>query len=101
MEPTGGAAFPKVGQLPYLLTLQPYGFLWFQLAQGVDAPEWATSAPGVEIEHHTFVLRPDLDGIVDAANRFVLERDVLPDYIAHRRWFGARTKRLLQSGFCA
>jgi len=94
VELTGGAAFPKVGQLPYLLTLQPYGFLWFQLAQGVDAPEWATSAPGVEIEHHTFVLRPDLDGIVDAANRFVLERDVLPDYIAHRRWFGGKDEAI-------
>jgi maltose alpha-D-glucosyltransferase / alpha-amylase len=90
IELTGGAAFPKIGQLPYLLTLQPYGFLWFQLAENVDAPEWASSAPGIEIERHTFVLRPDLDDIADPANRSVLERDVLPDYIAHRRWFGGK-----------
>ncbi|KGF69184.1 alpha-amylase [Hoeflea sp. BAL378] len=90
VELTGGAAFPKIGQLPYLLTLQPYGFLWFQLAEGVEPPKWATSAPGEEIEHHTFVLRSGLDGIADFANRAALERDVLPGYIAHRRWFGGK-----------
>ncbi|MCY0096929.1 maltose alpha-D-glucosyltransferase [Hoeflea ulvae] len=90
VELTGGAAFPKIGQLPYLLTLQPYGFLWFKLAEGVDAPEWATSAPGVEIERHTFVLRPELDDIVRSGNRELLEAEVLPDYIAQRRWFGGK-----------
>ncbi|PWW03569.1 maltose alpha-D-glucosyltransferase/alpha-amylase [Hoeflea marina] len=94
VELTGGAAFPKIGQLPYLLTLQPYGFLWFQLAKGVDAPEWASSAPGIEIERHTFVLRPDLGDIADPANRAVLERDVLPGYIPHRRWFGGKDEQV-------
>jgi maltose alpha-D-glucosyltransferase/alpha-amylase len=27
--------FPKIGELPYLLTLGPYGFYWFQI---VEAP---------------------------------------------------------------
>jgi maltose alpha-D-glucosyltransferase/alpha-amylase len=30
----GRTRFPKVGQLPYLLTLAPRGFYWFQLVQG-------------------------------------------------------------------
>jgi maltose alpha-D-glucosyltransferase / alpha-amylase len=25
--------FPPIGQLPYLLTLAPYGFLWFDLSE--------------------------------------------------------------------
>ena len=32
VEIVGGSAFPPIGQLPYLLTLPPYGFYWFVLA---------------------------------------------------------------------
>jgi len=30
-ELMGGARFPRIGELPYLVTLPPYGFYWFQL----------------------------------------------------------------------
>jgi len=30
-ELTGRVRFPRVGQLPYLLTLPGHGFYWFQL----------------------------------------------------------------------
>ena len=33
IELLGRVPFPRVGQLPYLLTLAPYGFLWFDLSQ--------------------------------------------------------------------
>jgi maltose alpha-D-glucosyltransferase/alpha-amylase len=36
IELLGRVPFPRVGQLPYLLTLGPYGFLWFDLTQ--EAP---------------------------------------------------------------
>ncbi|MBI2709300.1 MAG: maltose alpha-D-glucosyltransferase [Actinobacteria bacterium] len=35
VELTGGVPFPRVGELPYFVTLAPYGFLWFQL---LDTP---------------------------------------------------------------
>jgi maltose alpha-D-glucosyltransferase/alpha-amylase len=28
--------FPKIGELPYLLTLAPRGFYWFQLTEDPD-----------------------------------------------------------------
>jgi maltose alpha-D-glucosyltransferase/alpha-amylase len=31
VELLGGAQFPQIGELPYLLTLGGYGFLWFRL----------------------------------------------------------------------
>jgi maltose alpha-D-glucosyltransferase / alpha-amylase len=34
VEMLGQTAFPPVGELPYLLTLAPRGFFWFQLRQG-------------------------------------------------------------------
>jgi maltose alpha-D-glucosyltransferase/alpha-amylase len=30
---SGRTAFPPIGELPYLLTLAPRGFFWFQLRQ--------------------------------------------------------------------
>jgi maltose alpha-D-glucosyltransferase/alpha-amylase len=33
IELLGRVPFPPIGQLPYLLTLAPYGFLWFDLSQ--------------------------------------------------------------------
>jgi maltose alpha-D-glucosyltransferase/alpha-amylase len=33
MELTGGVRFPKIGELPYLLTLPGHGFYWFQLVE--------------------------------------------------------------------
>ena len=31
VELMGRVAFPRVGELPYLLTLGPHGFYWFEL----------------------------------------------------------------------
>src|SRR3546814_669177 len=33
VELLGGVPFPAIGELPYLLTLAPYGFYWFRLPQ--------------------------------------------------------------------
>ena len=30
---TGHVEFPRIGQLPYLLTLPGHGFYWFQLRE--------------------------------------------------------------------
>jgi maltose alpha-D-glucosyltransferase/alpha-amylase len=30
----GRSRFPKIGELPYLLTLAPRGFFWFLLRKG-------------------------------------------------------------------
>ena len=98
IELSGEVAFPKVGQLPYLLTLPPYGFSWFLLSEGAEAPEWASAAPGEAVERFTFVLRPGLGDIALGANRGVLEGDVLPDYIAQRRWFAAKDEAI--TGVC-
>ena len=35
VEIFGRSRLPKIGQLPYLLTLAPRGFYWFQLVEDV------------------------------------------------------------------
>jgi maltose alpha-D-glucosyltransferase / alpha-amylase len=90
VELTGRIAFPPVGNLPYLLTLPPYGFFWFTLSEAAKAPDWSSTAPSAEAEQHTFVLRRELGDLLDGDNRRVLEQEVLPDYVPQRRWFGAK-----------
>jgi maltose alpha-D-glucosyltransferase/alpha-amylase len=36
VELLGGAAFPAIGELPYLLTLPPFGFLSFELVEAEE-----------------------------------------------------------------
>lgn len=94
MEMTGGSPFPPIGELHYLLTLPPYGFYWFLLADETQQPDWYRAPPEPLPEHLTFVLRNDLRDLMEPAARATLERDVLPAYLAKRRWFGGKGMRL-------
>ena len=38
VEMFGRSRFPKIGELPYLLTLAPRGFFWFRLEEDDDGP---------------------------------------------------------------
>ncbi|MDX6278742.1 MAG: maltose alpha-D-glucosyltransferase / alpha-amylase, partial [Nocardioidaceae bacterium] len=39
VELTGSVRFPRIGELPYLLTLPGHGFYWFQLSEIGDEGE--------------------------------------------------------------
>jgi maltose alpha-D-glucosyltransferase/alpha-amylase len=95
VEMLGGSIFPPIGQLTYLLTLPPYGFYSFQLAEAVKAPTWHAEAPEPMPEYQTLVLRQGMADLVrDPRHRPVLERDVLPAYLGMRRWFAGKDERL-------
>jgi maltose alpha-D-glucosyltransferase / alpha-amylase len=85
--------FPMIGQLSYLLTLPPYGFYWFSLAADAAPPTWSSATSGPVVEHHTFVLRRSISEIAENGARSILERDVLPPYVAQRRWFQQKDKK--------
>ncbi|WP_052321495.1 maltose alpha-D-glucosyltransferase [Ralstonia sp. A12] len=91
IELIGGTAFPPVGQLPYLLTLQPYAFFWLELRENEPGPSWAQPAAEQLPEFITLVLRSGLDTLSDTrqreAHRQSIEREVLPTYLPMRRWF--------------
>lgn len=94
LEMTGGSLFPPVGELPYLLTLPPYGFYWFLLANETQYPDWYTPPPEPMPEHVTLVLRRDVTDVTKSPARETLEKDVLPAYLSKRRWFGGKNALL-------
>jgi len=100
VELMGRTLFPPIGDSPYVLTLSGHGFLWFRLAP-------AESTPSV---HEETLPRGELPVLVlfdgwaslfrervvpwrikmSEKVRNQLESEVLPPFVASRRWFAAK-----------
>ncbi|MFC0408596.1 maltose alpha-D-glucosyltransferase [Roseomonas elaeocarpi] len=93
VEMLGGTAFPPIGQLTYLLTIQPYGFYWFVLATEQALPPWHVKAPEPLPDLRTLVFPATATAFGEAQKR-ELEREVLPSYLPKRRWFAAKGEAL-------
>jgi maltose alpha-D-glucosyltransferase/alpha-amylase len=94
VEMVGGSAFPPIGKLPYLLTLPPYGFCWFQLATEAQMPPWYVTPHEHLPDQVTLVLRNGMRDLLQPAVRRQLEKEVLPAYLPMRRWFSAKNEKL-------
>jgi len=95
VEMLGATPFPAIGQLTYLLTLPPYGFYWFVLSEDAAPPAWHVHAPEQMIDQVTLVLQNvgQRSELTEAARR-TLNNEVLPHYLARRRWFASKGERI-------
>jgi maltose alpha-D-glucosyltransferase / alpha-amylase len=95
VEMLGATPFPAIGQLTYLLTLPPYGFYWFVLSEDAQPPSWHVNAPEQMVDQVTLVLQ-NVGGrseLTESARR-ALTTEVLPNYLARRRWFASKGERI-------
>ena len=81
IELFGQHAFPRIGDLPYLLTLGPHSFYWFELPTGARP---ATTPPPQVTR-----VSGDWSELVVGEARPVLER-ALATALPTRRWFGGK-----------
>jgi maltose alpha-D-glucosyltransferase / alpha-amylase len=93
LEMLGRTRFPAIGELPYMITLAPYGFYWFQLRER-DKSEHV--APSVVPEFETLVVPLGATWVSLARTRSVFERDVLPEHLARTRWYPERSPQAIQ-----
>ncbi|TAL99666.1 MAG: maltose alpha-D-glucosyltransferase [Paraburkholderia sp.] len=93
IEMTADSVFPPIGQLPYLLTFPPYGFLWFLLCPGNQRPAWSQPASEQLPEFATVVIREGQVGPTPENVR-LLESEVLPSWLSRRRWFASKDRAL-------
>lgn len=93
VEMIGGSAFPPIGQLPYMLTLPPYGFYWFYLAGNEQMPAWHTEPPAPMPDYQTVVIKRNLQELLDGEPSRIFE-EVLPVYLPKRRWFGSKDEAI-------
>jgi maltose alpha-D-glucosyltransferase/alpha-amylase len=96
VEMLGGSAFPPVGQLPYLLTLPPYGFYWFLLAAENQMPSWHVEPAKSIPDFPTLVLKKRLEELLDEPLRSTMEKTSLTLYLPKRRWFAGKDKAIDQ-----
>lgn len=90
VEMLGGSAFPPIGQLPFLLTLAPYGFYWFLLASRDRMPSWHVEPTEGLPELTTLVLRKRMEELLEAPSIDSLQDAILPQYLPKRRWFAGK-----------
>jgi maltose alpha-D-glucosyltransferase/alpha-amylase len=88
LEMLGRTHFPAIGELPYMITLAPYGFYWFQL-QERDKSEPAE--PSIVPEFETLVVPVGATWVSLARTRSLFECDVLPGHLARSRWYPLHT----------
>jgi maltose alpha-D-glucosyltransferase/alpha-amylase len=93
LEMLGRTRFPAIGELPYMVTLAPYGFYWFQL-QEPDKSQ--PVAPRAVPEFETLVVPLNSTWMSLARTRGVFERDVLPGFLARTRWYPERSAQAIQ-----
>jgi maltose alpha-D-glucosyltransferase/alpha-amylase len=90
VELYGGTEFPRIGDLPYLLTLGPYGFQWFSLEQprvpAIPGEPGGAALPVIE-------LAGAWDTLFTERGRGALE-EALPQYLQARRWFRSKGRRI-------
>jgi maltose alpha-D-glucosyltransferase/alpha-amylase len=102
VELMGRAAFPPIGELPYLLTLPGHNYYWFKLSIGEPAPAWHQESLPPE-DTPTLVLFegwrsffrdravPWRSAMVEQVRK-QLEADALPRFVAAQRWYGGKGK---------
>ncbi|WP_144183622.1 maltose alpha-D-glucosyltransferase [Elioraea rosea] len=94
VELLGRTPFPPIGDLTYLLTLPPYAFYWFMLAEEHALPGWHSPTPTPMPDLVTFVLREGLRTAFGEQDRVTFEKQVLPAYLPLRRWYQGKGTRL-------
>ncbi len=101
-EMLGDTPFPPLGELPYFLTLAPYGFFWFEL-QAERRPTLAyrvrqAAEPKVELpELVLLALRDEGPSLFAGTPLETFQTRIVPDYLPRQRWFGAKTRRIEQA----
>ncbi|MFN2621653.1 MAG: maltose alpha-D-glucosyltransferase [Chthoniobacterales bacterium] len=83
--------FPVIGKSAYVITLGPHSHYWFVLRS-----ETAASVATKDRKILMLDLAPNVAALLDKGQRARIERDVLPAYIRHCRWFGAKARTVRQ-----
>ncbi|MFT3717490.1 maltose alpha-D-glucosyltransferase [Pseudorhodoferax sp.] len=100
VEMLGRAAFPPIGELPYLMTIAAHGFYWLRLATDVAVPSWHQELLPAE-DRPVLVLFDGWNSLfrdqvvpwrigMAVKTRQQFEHEVLPRHIEAQRWYAAK-----------
>ncbi len=90
VELLGRAVFPHTSDPPYPLTLQGYGFFWFELMPASQEAQAAAALQNVPREFVTLVMPEGWNDLFGRHNLPQLESDVIPAFLPRQKWFAAK-----------
>jgi maltose alpha-D-glucosyltransferase/alpha-amylase len=90
-EMTAGSPFPRIGELPYMLTMPGYGFYWFRIGPAVESDRFG---PRPTPELFTLVLTGGIGTLLEGRERAAFERTIAPGFLPHQRWFAGKGSRI-------
>jgi maltose alpha-D-glucosyltransferase/alpha-amylase len=95
VEMLGQTEFPRIGELPYFLTLPGYGFYWFQL-QEAHTSITARTAPLTDERAQVPALFAGVvwDSLLDGSMRLIVEKQALVPFLQRQRWFGGKARAI-------
>jgi maltose alpha-D-glucosyltransferase/alpha-amylase len=103
IELLGLTEFPRIGELPYFLTLPGYNFYWFRLQQAAPPvtvqrpPETTAAAVGESLP--AFFMGVTWDTLLDGNVRTLIERESLAPFLQRQRWYGGKSRGLKTTRF--
>jgi maltose alpha-D-glucosyltransferase/alpha-amylase len=95
IEMLGLTEFPRIGELPYFLTLGAYAFYWFRLQQTAPSmtarvvPETTAAVP----EAPALFMGAAWETLLEGNVRTLIERDLLLPFLHRQRWFAGKARR--------
>jgi len=92
VELFGRRAFPPIGDLPYLLTLAPYGFYWFALERRRTEAPVMGQPDGADPPQVT--ISGGWDEVLQGRNRAAVA-SALKGYLVEKRWFAGKAREVL------
>ncbi len=96
-ELLGQTPFPRIGELPYFLTLGPHGFFWFAIQPAVEPSLTSMDAtqPAAKSTDSLPMLRAKgpWQNVLSAKGKDSLTR-ILPEWLSIRRWFAGKSKTI-------
>lgn len=83
--------FPKIKDLPYVLTMGPYDYFWFSLEKDAELTE---SDQISQIVEDKLSIRGEWRSVFRGKLKERMEHEVLPRYLRKARWFSGDRRKL-------
>ena len=100
IEMLGLTEFPRIGDLPYFLTIGPYAFYWFRLQPTSSAASRVATDPTMEIVQAPGLLAGAAwETLLEGNVRTLIERERLLPFLQRQRWFGGKARKTRNARF--
>ena len=100
IEMLGLTEFPRIGDLPYFLTIGPYAFYWFRLQPTSSAASSVATDPTMEIVQAPGLLAGAAwETLLEGNVRTLIERERLVPFLQRQRWFGGKARKTRNARF--